>query len=141
MIDAGLHRLIVPLLLALLLTSCGGGGSGAPGTPTVAADTPGQPQDPLTAAAADLAQRFHREPDEVEFVSLNAQQWPDACLGLPEPGEVCAQVVTPGYEAKFRLEGRVYSYHTDMADNVRFAGDATPDVTPSPQASGTPAPD
>ena len=50
-------------------------------------------------------------------------QWPDACLGLPEAGEACAQVITPGYEVTLRLDDNVSVYRTDEGANVRLASE------------------
>ncbi len=136
-----LTRLLVLLVLALLLASCGGGGSDGSATPTAEEDAQATPGDPLTAAMFGLADRFGRPVDDVEFVSSTSTRWPDACLGLPEPDEVCAQVVTPGHKVVLRLDGETYTYHTDSGTNFRAADGGASSATPSPEASGTSSPD
>jgi hypothetical protein len=50
--------------------------------------------------------------DGASLVSVERVQWPDSCLGLARAGEVCAQVVTPGYRVVVSLGGRQLEYHT-----------------------------
>jgi hypothetical protein len=98
----------------------------APGTPTPTASEADKDLEPVRLAVEDLATRFERSPDEIEVVSVVPRQWPDACLDvtyLQDQNEVCAQVITPGYEVTLRLEPNLYYYHTDESgQNVRFAG-------------------
>lgn len=66
-----------------------------------------------------LAQRFTK-PDQVsqtriEVLDIQAREWPDACLGVKREDEVCAQVITPGYEVKARVGDQTYSVHTDRS--------------------------
>ena len=76
---------------------------------------------PVTAAREHLAALSGRRPEEVEVVSVTAKQWPDACLGIQHSGDVCAQVITRGYEVVLRLNGNVATYRTDKGTNVRLA--------------------
>lgn len=39
----------------------------------------------------------HVKAADVAVVSVKAVEWPDASLGLPEPGKAYAQVITPGH--------------------------------------------
>ena len=54
----------------------------------------------------------------VKAISVEQMDWPDACLGLPEPGEVCATVITPGYKIIFDVRGQEYEVRTDTTANV-----------------------
>jgi hypothetical protein len=123
--------LIVVVLSAVLVVAvgCGGGGGTAEPTPTevVSGGTPdgGAQIDrtlpPVAAAIEDLAGRFEAAPEEVEVLAVERAEWPDACLGVPQEDEACAQVITPGYEVKLRLGPNVYTYRTDETGaNVRF---------------------
>jgi hypothetical protein len=62
-------------------------------------------------AKADLAERLNVNPGEIEVESVEATEFPDASLGVPEPGKMYAQVVTPGYVIKLAAGGDVYEYH------------------------------
>lgn len=77
----------------------------------------------VAAARADLAARFERDLADVQVISATRQQWPDSCLGAPEDDEVCAQVITPGYEVLLLLDDNSYTFRTDEDGTVvRFAG-------------------
>ena len=92
-------------------------------TPADSTPGPGVSLPAVAAARANLAERFERDPAEVEVISVTAQEWPDACLGLADEGEVCAQVMTSGYLVTLRLSGNEYTFRTDVDGAVvRFAG-------------------
>lgn len=124
----------MPLKLALLLASvcfiaaCGSGSSDPAPTstqqppPTVIQRCDIDPSLPpaILVACEDLLARAGEPPDEV--VSVTPREWPDTCLGVPEPGEVCAQILVPGYEVLFAVGSNRYTYHTDEDANARFAG-------------------
>jgi len=50
---------------------------------------------------------------DVEVISVNFQEWPDACLGVKREDEVCAQVITPGYQVKALAASQIYEVRTD----------------------------
>ena len=54
----------------------------------------------------------------VKAVTVEQMDWPDSCLGLPEPGEVCLTVITPGYKIIFDVRGQEYEVRTDMTANA-----------------------
>jgi hypothetical protein len=56
------------------------------------------------------------------LVSVEAVDWPDACLGAAEPDEVCALVVTPGYRVIVQRAGTTIEYHTARTSTFRRAG-------------------
>lgn len=141
-------RLAIPLILLLLIAGCAGedDGDGRPAVPEgvnlpplaqkslasgVSDRTPPPPGGsvvpdgipaPVAAARDDLARRFERDPTEIQFISVTSQQWPDSCLGVPEEDEVCAQVITPGYEVVLGLSGNEYTFRTNGDGTiVRFA--------------------
>jgi hypothetical protein len=68
----------------------------------------------VTAAISALALDLGIAPGEVEVLDFSEGQWPDACLGLAGPGEVCAMVITPGWRISLRAEGRDFAARTDM---------------------------
>jgi hypothetical protein len=81
------------------------------------------PVDPPYAAAAaeqQLGQELDLPVDEIDLVSFERVEWPDACLGLAEPGELCAEVLTPGWRVTLNAQGQQYEFHTDMnGDKLR----------------------
>jgi hypothetical protein len=60
-------------------------------------------------AAADLG----FELGQVTIVSVEPTEWPDACLGQPEPTELCAQMITPGWRVTLDVNGTQVVYRTD----------------------------
>lgn len=79
-----------------------------------------------------LAHQLGIPADEINLVIQEAVDWPDACLGAPAPGQVCAQVITPGYRFVFEAQGVHYAFHTDQA-----GGKIVPAVPPLPETAGT----
>jgi len=58
---------------------------------------------------------------DISFVSAEAVDWPDACLGLAASDELCAQVITPGYQVILGTLDRHYEVHTDRSGrNIRI---------------------
>lgn len=73
-----------------------------------------EPYPPAVPAAMQaLAEELGRSPEAITVVAYEQAEWPDACLGLPQPGEQCAQVVTPGWKVVLRMDGVDYELHTD----------------------------
>jgi hypothetical protein len=133
-----LHLIALGLALALV-AACGGGGGASPTDTPAAATTPSPNATPLAPGAAltpsaetdaavqgvkdDLMRRLAVTSSDIDLVSINAQDWPDACLGAGEADETCATVITPGYEIVVRVNESSYTYRTDTGgSNVRFAG-------------------
>jgi hypothetical protein len=71
--------------------------------------------DARDAAIRALADRLGVEPASVDVISSEAVDWPDACLGVQQPGVLCAQVITAGYKIVLEQGGTQYEYHTDLA--------------------------
>ncbi|MGC9400131.1 MAG: FG-GAP repeat domain-containing protein [Anaerolineae bacterium] len=84
---------------------------------------------PLAAAREDLAQRLDVALDKVTVESVSPTEFPDASLGAPEPGQMYAQVVTPGYVITLTVEGQTYRYHGAGERAVAVPIEATPPPT------------
>ena len=76
----------------------------------------------VTGAIDDLAGRLDAPADEIEVQEVTRVTWPDACLGVPRPGEACAQVLTDGFRIVLSVEGRAYEYHSDLQTSLRPLG-------------------
>ncbi len=89
----------------------------APETPTSpeptaeAGEVVGPIDDLVAQAIADLKARLGVESDAVTVQQVEAVEFPDASLGVPEPGQMYAQVITPGYVIRLEAVGQVYVYH------------------------------
>jgi hypothetical protein len=53
------------------------------------------------------------------LVLVAQMTWPDACTGLAEPGEVCAQVITAGYVIVVEQGGQRTEYHASALSGTR----------------------
>jgi len=75
------------------------------------------------SARADLAQRLPIDIDTIKLVSVEAVDWPDACMGIQTPGVMCAMVITAGYKVVLEANGKQYEYHTnESGSRVRLVG-------------------
>lgn len=99
---------VIILLPVLLLSAC------APAVPSTAtpADQAAIPTAGQVARVA-LAKQLGIDPTQVKIESVNKVDWPDSCLGQPNADEICAQVITPGYEVKMTASGASFTYRTD----------------------------
>jgi hypothetical protein len=87
--------------------------SGAP-----AAATPQVAAADLAPIVAAIAKELGVSPDAVHVVSAEQKTWPDRSLGCPKPGQMYAQVLTPGYLVVVEVNGTSSEFHTDARGNV-----------------------
>ena len=81
-------------------------------TPPAATPVPADSTALLVAMArVDLAARLDVGIDQTALQRLEPTEFPDASLGVPEPGQVYAQVVTAGYIIELVAGGQTYIYH------------------------------
>jgi hypothetical protein len=57
-------------------------------------------------------------PGTLEVIGLEEMTWPDSCLGLPEPGEVCAEGNLPGWRVEVRGEGVQANFRSDLPGEI-----------------------
>jgi hypothetical protein len=70
------------------------------------------PAEPLVELAiGDLATHLSVPSEMVGVRQISSTHFADASLGLPQPGETYAQVLTPGYIIDLVVSGRSYRYH------------------------------
>ncbi len=67
----------------------------------------------VEAAIADLAEQLGVAPEDITVVDSLDTDWPNACLGLAEEDEACAEIITPGYIVILEVDGQRYEYHTN----------------------------
>ena len=81
-----------------------------------------EPYPPAIAASIRrLAEELKLEPGSIDVVAFAPVEWPDACLGLPAKGEICAQILTPGWRVRLRANAREYELHSDqVGEQVRI---------------------
>lgn len=62
----------------------------------------------IEAARADAARRSGLAAGAFEVIEARAVTWPDGSLGCPQPGMMYVQVITPGYQVVFDVDGVQY---------------------------------
>ncbi|MEM8642723.1 MAG: hypothetical protein AAGG51_28475 [Cyanobacteria bacterium P01_G01_bin.54] len=85
------------------------------------------PKDSLSPALqteilAAIGKEQNHAPDQLQITTIEAVDWPDACLGLAAPDEFCAQILTPGWAIAVTDGEQTWQYRTDLdAIQVRWA--------------------
>lgn len=79
------------------------------------------PPEAALMAQQALADQLAATSADVEIISSEQVDWPNACLGLPDAGEACAEVITPGFLVTLQVNGEQYQVRTDeTGNNIRF---------------------
>jgi hypothetical protein len=60
-----------------------------------------------------VSQKLDVALEQIQIQSIQKISWPNACLGLPEVDEVCAETVTPGWVVKLVISDNEYKFHVD----------------------------
>ncbi len=111
--------LIVLVSLAVLLAGCASPADTPTPTPTATVEpAPTLPPLDLTpaqmTASTALADALGVDVGEVSFVSTEAVDWPDGCLGAARPGMMCTQALVPGWRIVMESGGLQYEYRTNQ---------------------------
>jgi hypothetical protein len=114
------HRVsALAIAICLLLAACiplPGPQEPGPTTPSREGPPSQSVETPIPAAAAAqvaLATKLGVPASQITVVAVERVEWPDACLGAAGEGEMCAQVITPGYRIMLEVNGKQYEVHTD----------------------------
>ncbi len=106
----------VLVTITLLLASCGVGNPTATPVvePTAQAPEPGSAGAEAAQQAAEaLATQLNFDILDVAVRSVEAVQWPDSCLGIHLPGQMCAMHVVDGYKVMLEAQDHPYEYRTN----------------------------
>jgi hypothetical protein len=85
----------------------------ADGTVVAVAESSAQADAELAARTA-LAKALQADAAGFKLINARLTEFSNACLDVPAPGEMCAEVLTPGYVFTFEADGRQYNYNTDL---------------------------
>jgi len=78
--------------------------------------SPDESMKPLIAKAIEmLAQELERDSADIQFLSIDAMDWPDVCLGIIVPNIACERTVTPGYRMYLTVGTVLYEYRSDKS--------------------------
>lgn len=58
------------------------------------------------------------EKEKIEVVSAEEVEWSSMDLGVPEPGMMYAQVITPGFKIIYRVGGKTSEVHTNFEGTI-----------------------
>jgi hypothetical protein len=78
----------------------------------------GAPPEAVLRGQERMAVALGVAPEQIEILEVEQMDWPDACLGLAEPDEACAEVITPGWRAAVEVNGQIYELRTDETGNA-----------------------
>ena len=74
-----------------------------------------------SAVVEAAARQTSRTVAALKILSSQPKNWSDSCLGFTEPGEVCAQAVTPGWQVVVTDGLRNWTYRTnDSGDLIKL---------------------
>ena len=73
----------------------------------------------LAQARLDLMARRGVGIEAIQVLAIEPVRWPDACLGLRQPGVACTRVSTPGYRIILATGGETIEYRADAYGLVR----------------------
>ncbi len=62
---------------------------------------------------ADIVEGTEYTAADITIESVTDQTWPNGCLGLAEPDEMCTEALVPGYEVRAEANGDSFIYRTD----------------------------
>lgn len=66
-----------------------------------------------SAVLSDANTRVSKPVAALRITESEKQSWSDSCLGLAEPGKLCAQVIVPGWKVTVTDGQRELIYRTD----------------------------
>jgi len=113
--------MLVTILAVMLLTACAQSNV-QPTTPsnpaTQPAATPVSPggdfDKAVSAAKATLAKKQNLNSDSIQLVDVQLVSWPDGCLGVQQPGIMCAMHVVDGYRIMLSANGQTYEVRSNL---------------------------
>lgn len=81
-------------------------------------ESPGMLPKQYQSAQAYLAQALSVPQSEITLKSSEEVMWRDSCLGVSQPNEMCAQVITPGYRVIFSTPKGDVEVHTNKSGSA-----------------------
>ena len=87
-------------------------------------ETPGNPNSsnlPNSVTEAVLraaSEQLGVSRSQLKITQAQQQTWPDRCLGLPSPVELCASALTPGWRVTVEGKQQRLVYHTDTTGSL-----------------------
>lgn len=124
-------RGVLATLVVLSFAFCGTRRAAAPPPSGEGVDSKTR-REAFDAAVKDLSKKIGAPERDVAGVAQDDVTWPDSCLGCAKTGEMCAQVLTPGYKIMLRVRDATYEYHANRGDRVRLCDQSSLSPVPTP---------
>ena len=107
-------------LVSVLLTACSLNAQ-VPATeeiPTIVAEA--LPPEVAVEIQNRISETLGVPVDQIQIETVEQRDWPNGCLGLAGPDEVCTEAITPGWLVVFSIDGTEYRYRVDeTGTNIR----------------------
>jgi hypothetical protein len=110
------------VILALALSACAPAVTSTPELPAPEpAATATLPPAPIgsdltpaaLAARQMLAGQLGVAAEDIKVLAVEPVEWPDGCLGLAAPDQMCTQAIVPGYRLVLEAQGQSYIFRTN----------------------------
>lgn len=91
------------------------------------------PKDIVDAAVKFAADELNADAASITVLSVEAVEWRNSCLGVDKLGEMCMDVITPGYRVLLDVNGQQVAVHTNQdASALRLADPTLPPPSLNP---------
>lgn len=70
------------------------------------------------AVLQDIQARAHVPISSLRIVKAEPQTWPDACLGLQDPGKLCTRAQVPGWQVVVANGKQLWVYRTNASGSI-----------------------
>ncbi|NCQ83840.1 MAG: hypothetical protein GPJ00_04690 [Microcystis aeruginosa W13-18] len=82
---------------------------------------PEPPNSVIAATRQDLSRKTNISVNRLQIQAAQPQTWPDGCLGLAKPGELCTQALVQGWRIILTDKQKTWVYRTDSSGaNLRL---------------------
>lgn len=72
----------------------------------------------IKAIREDLARKTGIAPGQLRIAQSSRQTWPDGCLGLAEPDQICTQALVEGWRVVVSYRNRSWVYRTNASGSL-----------------------
>lgn len=76
------------------------------------------PPQVANAVRQDLSRRTRIAPGQIRITQSSPETWPNGCLGLAEPDQVCTQALVEGWRVVVSSGGKTWVYRTNATGSV-----------------------
>lgn len=76
------------------------------------------PTQVANAVRQDLSSRTRIAPGKLKITQYSQQTWPNGCLGITEPDQLCTQALVEGWRVVLSHEDRTWVYRTNASGSV-----------------------